>query len=111
MQAVGLKSFIEQNPEVSYQLFPRRKDCRISAEEMKNKIEFSDDVYPEMNAKPKNFFLQYIELLDNRKEGKITPLIVICTLHCNMQYLSTKYKTLNRESVNTYGRCIRPVTS
>ena len=94
MQAVGLKSFIEQNPEVSNQLFPRRKDCRISAEEMKNKIEFSDDVYPEMNAKAKNFFLQYIELLDNRKEGKITPLI---TLHCNMQYLFTKYKTLNRE--------------
>ena len=108
MQAVGLKSFIEQNPEVSYQLFPRRKDCRISAEEMKNRIEFSDDVYPEMNAKAKNFFLQYIELLDNRKEGKITPLI---TLHCNMQYLSTKYKTLNRESVNTYSGCIRPVTS
>ena len=105
---MGLKSFIEQNPEVSYQLFPRRKDCRISAEEMKNKIEFSDDVYPEMNAKAKNFFLQYIELLDNRKEGKITPLI---TLPCNMRYLSTKYKTLNRKSVNTYSRCIRPVTS
>ena len=84
MQAVALKSFIEHNSEVSNQLFPRRKDCRISAEEMKNKIEFSDDVYPEMNAKAKNFFLLYIELLDNRKEGKITPLI---TLHCNMQYL------------------------
>ena len=72
MQSAGLKSFIKQNPEATYQLFPRRKDCKISAEEMKNKIEFSDDVSQEMNAKAKNFFLQYIELLDSRKEGKIT---------------------------------------
>jgi hypothetical protein len=69
MQTVGLKSFIESNPEVISQLYPTRKDCNIYAQEVKDKIEFSDDETLERNAKTKDFFFQYVELLENRKEG------------------------------------------
>jgi hypothetical protein len=69
VQTVGLKSFIESNPEVISQLYPTRKDCNIYAQEVKDKIEFSDDETLERNAKTKDFFFQYVELLENTKEG------------------------------------------
>lgn len=70
MQAVGLKSFIERNPEVIKQLFPTRDDCNICAKEMKEKICFNDDASADPNATAKDFFFQYMDLIESRKEGE-----------------------------------------
>jgi hypothetical protein len=65
---VGLKSFLERYPHIINQLFPTDEECKFSAKEVKEKISFSGEE-SEANTRTKKFFLDYIDVVENRKEG------------------------------------------
>lgn len=73
---MGLKSFMEENPQCIHLLFPSEKDVIISGEEMKDRILFQDDAPSESSRLTKDFFFQYIDLIGNRKKGIV--LQVLC---------------------------------
>ena len=90
MQVVGLKSFIERHPDVINQLFPTRKDCHLSAKAMKEKVIFNNDESLERNAMAKNFFLQYMDLIENRKEGEYNTDVEI-SVRCRLEHSLSSY--------------------
>ncbi len=76
MEAVGLKSFIESNPQAITYVFPTMQDIKISAQGMKDKIQINDDQSLERNAITRDFFFKYIDLLENRKQGGYVQLML-----------------------------------
>ena len=69
-KTVGLKSSIERNSEVITQLFPTKEECQISAAEFKGKIEVHDSL-TERNQAALDFLFQYIDNLQERKQGAV----------------------------------------
>ena len=70
MEVVGLKTFIENHPQSTELIFPLQNEALIDVNQMKSKILFQDDGSDVHNA-IKEMFLQYIDVIDTRKEGTV----------------------------------------
>lgn len=70
MEAVGLKSFIEKHPKSVHVLLPTVSEANILGAELKSRLRFVDDTL-EANRPVVDMFLQYIDVLENRKEGTV----------------------------------------
>ena len=70
MEAVGLKSFIEKYPKSVHILFPSVSEATILGAELKLRLRFEDETL-EANRPVVDMFLEYIDVLENRKEGTV----------------------------------------
>jgi hypothetical protein len=68
MEAVGLKTFIETHPESLELIFPTQQDANICANQLKARLQFYDEG-SETNAPVMAMFVEYIDLIESRKEG------------------------------------------
>ena len=70
MEAVGLKSFIEKYPKSVHILFPTVNEATILGAELKSRLQFQEETL-EANRLVKDMFLDYIDVLEHRKEGTV----------------------------------------
>ena len=73
MEELGLGSALKKWPVLADAIFPEDSKRSIRAEEFKRKVAFEER---EANAKTADYFINYIELMDSRKEdGKILSIL------------------------------------
>ena len=70
MEAVGLKSFLERCPRSVHIVFPTVSEATILGAELKSRLHFEDKTL-EANRPVMDMFLEYIDVLENRKEGTV----------------------------------------
>lgn len=75
MEEFGLGSALKKWPVLADAIFPEDSKRSIRAEEFNSKVAFEER---EANAKTADYFLNYIELMESRKEdGKLRSLLYI----------------------------------
>ena len=75
MEEVGIGSALKKYPVLAGAIFPEDSKRSIRAEEFKRKVAFEER---EANAKTADYFVNYIELMESRKEdGKLRSLLII----------------------------------
>lgn len=73
MEELGLGSALKKWPVLADAIFPEDSKRSIRAEEFKRKVTFEER---EANAKTADYFVNYIELIESRKEdGKLRSLL------------------------------------
>ena len=70
MEAVGLKSFLERCPRSAHIVFPTVSEATILGAELKPQLHFEDKTL-EANRPVMDMFLEYTDVLENRKEGTV----------------------------------------
>ena len=85
MEEFGLGSALKKWPVLADAIFPEDSKRSIRAEEFNSKVAFEER---EANAKTADYFLNYIQLMESRKEdGKLRSLLYI--------YITEITKTIN----------------
>ena len=75
MEEFGLASALKKWPVLADAIFPEDSKRSIRAEEFNSKVAFEER---EANAKTADYFVNYIELMESRKEdGKLRSLLYI----------------------------------
>ena len=80
MEVVGLKTFIEKHPQSVELIFPSQKDALIDVNEMKSKILFQEDDGSDVQNAVKEMFLEYIDVINSRAEGKRIGIVTFTVL-------------------------------
>jgi hypothetical protein len=68
LEAVGLKTLIEKHPKCIGLIFPTQQEANIVGNELKSRLQFTDES-SEINSPVMNMFLDYIDVIEKRKEG------------------------------------------
>ena len=67
---MGVKSFIEKYPKSVHILLPTVSKANILGAELKSRLQLVDETL-EANRPVVDMFLEYIDVLENRKEGTV----------------------------------------